>query len=319
MDRSFRERGTHLGLPAYPVASVAELGFSSAPHVVVAIFRHDIDISDVFTTLPSLGFASVMAFQELVERYPGTFDNVLWQGGRSQLAPARDELARVLTVLADEPSQQTFLDCLRLRMGDARAMQKPDRVHQYFPPDILPQGRSFRLVDCGAYDGDSWQMICEHGIRLDAFVALEADAGNYAKLAARMRDDARRPPETVLLPCAVWSSTTTLRFGSGAEHNSHVDAKGGTYVQAVTLDDALAGFHTTWLKLDVEGAELDALAGARRVIARDRPFLSVSAYHYPDHLWKLPLLLDGWRLGYRLYLRPHGYAGVDMVLYARAD
>lgn len=320
MDRSFLNIGTHLGLPAYPVATVAELGLNNdPPHVMVAIFRNDLDISDVYRNLPRLGFKGITAFQELVERFPGAFDNLLWLGERSLLLQVRDELAEVLMLLADEKSQRIFIECLQLRMGDPLAMQTPDHAHEYFPPDLLPSDRKNRFVDCGAYDGDTWASACEHGIELEAYVALEPDPSNFSKLAARMRDDSRRPSEVVLLPCAAWSSMTTLRFGSGSEQSSHIDAAGTSFVQAVTLDDVLAGFRTTWLKLDVEGAELNALAGARRVIVRDRPFLAVAAYHFADHLWKILLLINSWGLGYKFYLRSHGYAGVDMILYARAD
>lgn len=318
MDRGFSAIGTHLGRPAYPVCSAEELGLDGdPPHVLVAIFRHDIDISNLFQTLPELGFPGVSSFQELVEQFPGAFDMVLWQGGRTLLTQAREELAKVLTLLADDTSQQVFLECLQLRCGNPLAMQQPDRHHQYFPPDLLPCDRGLRLVDCGAYDGDTFANILDQGIELEAFLALEPDPTNFAKLAARMRAMTQGPREIALVPCAAWNCTTTLRFGAGSEQNSQVDSEGASFVQAVRLDDVLAGFPTTWLKLDIEGAEMEALMGARGVLERDHPFLAVAAYHFPDHLWKLPLTLHSWNLGYEFFLRPHGYAGVDMVLYAR--
>jgi len=71
-----------------------------------------------------------------------------------------------------------------------------------------------------------------------------------------------------------------------------------------------------YIKLDVEGAERDALAGASRLLARTRSRLAVSVYHRPQDLWELPSYLDSLGLGYRLYLRTEGEDGMDIVCYA---
>ena len=318
MDRSFVKIGALHGIPTFPVASADSLALSDdIPHVVVSIFRHDIDISNVFLTLPKLGFINITSFQEIVEHFPGNFSGVLWQGNRSMLLAARLELARALAILQDSTSQQIFLECLKLRMGNPLAMQEPDREHQYFPADLLPQGKPLRLVDCGAYDGDTWASIRQYGIVLEAIVALEPDPSNFARLAARAYNAKQDTSEILLMPCAVWSCTTQLYFAAGSDQNSHLAAGGSTLIQAVKLDDALAGFNANWIKFDIEGAELEALEGARRIIERDRPFLAVAAYHSCDHLWRIPLMLHGLSNGYEIYLRYHGYAGVDMVVYAR--
>jgi hypothetical protein len=86
----------------------------------------------------------------------------------------------------------------------------------------------------------------------------------------------------------------------------------------VALDDVLAGWRPTLIKMDIEGSELAALYGARHLIAESRPSLAISVYHKPDHLWRIPLLLASWPElgGYRYYLRSHGFNGFDAVLYA---
>jgi hypothetical protein len=87
-------------------------------------------------------------------------------------------------------------------------------------------------------------------------------------------------------------------------------------VACVALDDALAGFRPGLIKMDIEGAELDALQGAQEIIQRHRPGLAISAYRRPGPLWEIPMLLDSWRLRYRLHLRLHAYDGFDAVVYA---
>jgi hypothetical protein len=83
------------------------------------------------------------------------------------------------------------------------------------------------------------------------------------------------------------------------------------------LDTVLGGSTPTYIKMDIEGAEIDALVGARQVIASGRPVLAISAYHLQDHLWAIPLLInaivDRYRYHYRRYTH---HPNDDLVLYA---
>ena len=90
-------------------------------------------------------------------------------------------------------------------------------------------------------------------------------------------------------------------------------------VNCVTLDEALSGAEPTYLKMDIEGAELDALNGCHGIIQRVAPVLAISAYHLQDHLWKIPWLIQSFRSDYNFFLRPHCLDGWDLVLYAIPD
>ena len=72
----------------------------------------------------------------------------------------------------------------------------------------------------------------------------------------------------------------------------------------------------TDLKMDIEGAELDALHGAERTIRRTRPRLAICVYHRAEHLWEIPLFVRDLGLGYDFYLRSLGRYGFDVVMYA---
>lgn len=68
--------------------------------------------------------------------------------------------------------------------------------------------------------------------------------------------------------------------------------------------------------MDIEGAECDALSGARRIITADLPGLALSIYHRPEHLWQIPLLVEDIAPGkYDFYIRSHAMSTFDTVLY----
>jgi FkbM family methyltransferase len=72
----------------------------------------------------------------------------------------------------------------------------------------------------------------------------------------------------------------------------------------------------TFIKLDVEGCEKDALLGATNTIKRGKPKLAICAYHRDDDLFMLPRTLLNIRNDYKLTLRQHMFGYWDTVLYA---
>jgi len=91
---------------------------------------------------------------------------------------------------------------------------------------------------------------------------------------------------------------------------------GSVEVESVPLDSVLSDFVSTYIKMDIEGAELDALIGARCIIERECPVLAVCVYHQQDHLWRIPSLIRSLSSRYRFFLRAHNEEGWELVCYA---
>ena len=75
-----------------------------------------------------------------------------------------------------------------------------------------------------------------------------------------------------------WSEDTVLRFSDKAGRQSKV-ADTGRETRMRALDSVLAGQPCTCLKMDVEGAEREAIRGAAQTIKQYRPKLNIAAYH----------------------------------------
>jgi hypothetical protein len=72
----------------------------------------------------------------------------------------------------------------------------------------------------------------------------------------------------------------------------------------------------TFIKMDIEGAEKEALRGAKGVIKRNKPKLAICAYHKPEDVYVLPQAIMAIRDDYRFALRQHVDGLWDTVLYA---
>jgi len=118
------------------------------------------------------------------------------------------------------------------------------------------------------------------------------------------------------LNVAVGARSGRMHFRASGDEGAHLSPDGDAFVECVPLDDLLADAQPTFIKMDIEGAELEALEGARRIIQTDRPILSICVYHKQDDLWRIPLFIHALGEGYRLLLRPHEVDGWQLVCYA---
>jgi len=200
------------------------------------------------------------------------------------------------------------------RHGAYEALPPARPLEHYIPADLPRWPEPMRLIDCGAFDGDTLQMLIGNGYNISAAAAFEPDLANYTKLARRFGD-----LNAVFLPCGVSSATGLVRFDPGQQMASRIDENGDAAIQCVTIDEVLPAFAPTLIKMDIEGAEPAALRGAERSIRRHRPALAISLYHLPEHLWEIPLWVASLGLGYNFTMRGHGHNGFELVLYCRMD
>ena len=85
----------------------------------------------------------------------------------------------------------------------------------------------------------------------------------------------------------------------------------------IALDDLLKKTPINYVKMDIEGSELDALKGGEKIIKRDLPHLAISIYHKPSDLWEIGLYLFSIHGNkYKYYIRNYGHQTFDTVLYA---
>lgn len=186
---------------------------------------------------------------------------------------------------------------------------------EYTPADLPRYSAPLRLIDCGAYTGVAIEKFLRAGYAIERVAAFEPDLTNFEKLVTK----AWPIEQCTLLPLGTWSSHSQLRFSSNGSMGSSLSTEGDTVIQCVKLDDVLHGFAPNLIKMDVEGAEIETLKGMRNIIEKYKPNLCLSAYHTPQHLFEIPLLIKSWNLGYKFYLRVHEYNTFGVVVYCLQD
>jgi len=184
----------------------------------------------------------------------------------------------------------------------------------------------FTFIDIGANIGAYSLFVAARAGRGARILAVEPQPEIFARLAFNI---AQNPFGTVkAVACALADKPGELTLFLDPAHKGESSVRllrsstsTSVRVPATTLlalIEVIPRFAPTLVKLDVEGAEEEALAGMTRTLERHQPDLAVSVYHLPNHLWALPSRIAALGLGYRLYLRSHGHCGFDVVLYGVA-
>jgi len=265
--------------------------------------------------LRSLGCRYVVTFQPLFWKHAEAFLPHYAIDLPHRVHQEADDVRRAGRLWSDDASRSEYLAQLRWRLlGEFDALHSPVQHTIYFPLELCPLTDQEVFVDCGAYDGDSLRSFLDQPKKsFHRIYSFEPDPSNFEKLE---KDVSLRPErESITLHrAAVGSRTGTVQFSAGGNESSHIGE--GETVNLVTLDQVLSGTRPTYVKMDIEGAELDALNGARKIIQQHSPVIAVCTYHLQNHLWKIPLLIQSINPHYSFFLHPHLVEGWDLVCYA---
>ena len=117
---------------------------------------------------------------------------------------------------------------------------------------------------------------------------------------------------------ALWSEDTLLSFSSDGNCGSHIDLDNHSdgIVRAGSIDKEVGNTKVSMIKMDIEGSELEALHGTKRIIDRDHPVLAISIYHKLEDVFSIPQYILVVYSGYKFYIRHYSFSWYDTVLYA---
>ena len=289
--------------------------YSSAATFVVAIWHPERSplIGNILTQLRGMSCRTT-GFPILFWRHSPAFLPYFFWDLPSKLLQFRADVEGAFKLLDDHASRQAFVSHLELRLHAAfENAGNPAAVKQYYP-GLFSLSPAECYVDCGAFTGDSIDsFLAEAGDAFRKVIAFEGDPAVLPDLEVFMSKFKARG---VLHKAVVGSHPGTIRFAGDGVGGGRVNDAGGIDVPCIRLDDALHGERVSFIKMDIEGTELQALEGAQQIIKRDRPVLAVCGYHAPDHLWRVPTALKRLAPDSELFLRTHCADGLDAVYYA---
>lgn len=187
--------------------------------------------------------------------------------------------------------------------------------NQYFGVDFFKYTNEEIFVDAGCFDMSTtikFNKICGG---LKKVYAFEPDTNNYAK--CRELKDANGLEQVQIIKAGTWNSKDKLFFDSSSDGASHIDVQGKDFIDVMAIDDVIdAQDKVTFIKMDVEGAELKSLEGAAKCIKKDKPNMAICIYHKPEDMYEIPMYIKSLVPEYKLYIHHHSNYSFETVLYA---
>lgn len=220
--------------------------------------------------------------------------------------------------LEDEKSKLVLDSLLAFIMSSNRTPIILSDYPQYKHPNIDLSNLIF--VDGGGCIGGNIDLLAE-ALRANgnAFI-FEPDLNNIEKITNKVLSLSLDNAVTIE-PEGLWASSTVLTFQSeaitGSNRSGKVADSGDTKVFLRSLDEYFkhSRLIPSYIKMDIEGAEYQALLGAKALISHHKPQLAICLYHYFDDLWRLPELIDQLNPNYKMVMGHHHKSWWETVLY----
>lgn len=185
---------------------------------------------------------------------------------------------------------------------------------EYFVARLWPHSDAYRFLDLGAYSGDTIRRFADFvgasTLTTAKAIALEPDAANFVQLCAF---SSSTPLPIIALKSIAGRTCGVVEFSENALGTaSNVWGTPTTLVPSVTIDQLAALEPISHVKMDIEGFEREALAGAKELIERKSAYWALASYHRPDDLVSLASYFDD---GYAVNVTSHAPRPWDTTLH----
>lgn len=183
---------------------------------------------------------------------------------------------------------------------------------EYFD-EVMQFGEDEVFVDAGCFNCGTAIDFVERHSSYKKIISFEPDLEQY-NLCLQISQTQEIRNHTIY-NMGLWDKKDELFFMQ-AGSSGCLSQEGNIRVKVDALDHILQGEKVTFIKMDIEGAELRALHGCRNTIVEHRPKLAICVYHKPEDIIEIPFYIHEIAPEYKFYLRHHSKGRSETVLYA---
>lgn len=212
----------------------------------------------------------------------------------------KTEFDWVYSHLADDISKKTFENVIKYKISGKISYLIDCQVDENEPYNSFLRFNNESFIDLGAYNGDTVADFVKRSASHKEITAVEPDKKTFKKL----ERNTKNLQNTTLINAAVSSKCGKISFAMKSGRNSSVSENGIT-IPSISVDSLNQA--ATYIKMDVEGEEVNAILGAKETILKNKPKMLISAYHRTDDFLTIPKAVFSIRDDYKIYLRHFSY------------
>jgi FkbM family methyltransferase len=266
--------------------------------------------------LQNMGFHIITHAFDIFEYHLAYSNNNFEVNSKDILLANITRILSAYELLSDKKSRKIFRQLLKFYFsGNIEVINNDPLIDQYFPRDIEIKSFS-RFINCGSYDGDTIRCLNSKIGRIEELICIEPDKTNFDKLNKYISENLDLIANKVIIyPCGLSDSEQVIKFNSGSNVNSSIGRGGDSYIQTISLDNVLFNFRPTYINMDIEGSEKEAIQGASKTISNNIVDLAIAIYHRPEDLWTILLKINEIKKDYNFYIRNYTGRPAETVLY----
>ncbi len=215
--------------------------------------------------------------------------------------------------LIDDESKRIYEGCISFVFGgELKDLKDVTTGKDEVFSNILKLSENESFLDLGAYRGDTVEEFLHYtGGKYEHIIALEPDRRSFKKLSLFVEN----MKNVTAVQKAVSDRDGVAYFNSAAGRQSSFSDKGES-IETVTVDTLCNDVNITYIKMDVEGAENEAISGAVKTLSECKPKLNIALYHRSEDIFSLLLKIHSINPKYKFYIRRHPYIPCwDLNLY----
>lgn len=215
--------------------------------------------------------------------------------------------------LGDYRSKKVLYGILRCWITfefDIKNEIRENNFPDYYDYDLISCSRDEVFVDLGAYTGDSATAFIDSYGHYKRIYCYEITPATVDEL----RENLKNHEQVEIRNAGVGKEKGVMYLDEPDQVDSahRLNQNSGYEIEVVTLDEDIEE-KVTFIKMDIEGAELDAIEGAQRHIREEHPKMAVCTYHNNSHIWEIPRKLKEYNPDYRLYMRHNGEQNAFLI------
>jgi FkbM family methyltransferase len=257
-------------------------------------------------------YYNIKALYDKNERKSGEFIN----GIEITTPPSKPETEFVIITMSNNKwilEAVNYCESIGFEKNKILILQYENEKVLYFDEDIIiPRlGNNEIFIDAGCYNFNTSIRFIEVAPNYKKIYAYEPDKDNYDLINKTVSD--HNIKNVVLGQYAWWSADTTLSFKSDGGSSLINLENGDVIINTLRIDSVIPeDENVTYIKMDIEGAELEALKGAINTIKRCKPMLAIAIYHKAFDYLDLIEFCISLNPEYKVYIRqsfPYGTIG----------
>lgn len=279
--------------------------------IVVGVGMHS---REVFIQLEQMGIKEALDATAFLMNYSFT------KAEDYSMDDVCSKINKVFSCLGDEKSAKVLYRRIQDYVDFNIELSRPTYFYdiyepnQYFIKDLITFSPQDVLVDCGAYDGDTLRDFLRLNKPFAKYIMYELSKKNCDKIIDFTQRYTGGGKQLLAVNAGVGDVNEEIYYDDNISATTY--SSSGTKGQLVRLSDDLCKEQVTFIKMDIEGAEMSALRGAAELIKRCKPKLAICVYHKLEDLWEIPLYIKSLNEDYKIYLRHHTPLYLETVCYA---